>query len=1648
MAVQAGGRQDNESHVADNPEGFTSSIPIENKKTGRWNIYIEANDKGGNTTIHGAHNIWIDPESDLPITTVINPSRFMHVQGNLNIVGSAIDDDGVAEVFFVINRGDDGRGEELYSARAEGTAFWSYLLDTTDEEKWTDGVYTVTAWAVDINGLSGVSSDFPQKAHKLHRVPFHLDRKKPVTRVTSHDIGALVTGRISMKGEVLDGNGVDSLRYSIDDGATYRNVPLKSNRQGTPTFDITFDTRGYDDGPKVIWFEARDGQGTRGAAAHLYFINNTKPALEILYPSPTEMVSGVFTIAAYASHPVGLKSVTWKLGRTTGEFPMVIGNDWWVQEFDIRGERASSFNLEIRAEDHSGNVTVAKRKLKVDRNAGILRVNLATPVANAVLSGDILNVKGSILVGPNDTAAAVMYSVNSGTPVEVPCNGAFQFIIPNIPPGSNILEIWAKDVLGIEGPKVVVRGIFAAGANPEPRIAAIKGGSLRNPLPVTTGMGITPEAKMLFDFTVQSAVPIVAASITFNDRAVLPVTVRGGKDNIYRADVPVPLDLPQDLIKATLRATDRNGREGIYDEFFYTSRAGEQKFAWVRPHMTDDNRILLSSADDFLVGLVGGVQVGDVQLSGSGSENLYASVYNGQVRLQARGQGSFGPVTLQINSRTLSSEPFSVIADFSDPAISVASSGGWFRDEVQFRFGVAAASRVRSVEVSMNLGETWESLLSPAELASLNANTGFDRTLNIARVPDGTEGILFRATDEAGRTGLQQLIVQKDSVPPEPHLIMPIVEANVNGTVRLGIAIKETGSLKKVTYNKPASPGSPAITRQVYPADDYVGTDPRFLNILMDSVEMPLDNNMRFTFEDEAGNVSELTDWTFVIDNERDIPIAHIVLPLEDELITADFEVSGVAFDDDAIALVYWHIDNNADQVIDTGGSNGYTIPISLSTLTDNEHTVTIVAEDIYGVKSAPVTRPFRVSLREPMAGVTTPSFDLISAGLIEMSGGAFDENGVEQVRVSLDNGLTYNDTRITPRGDRGQSAEWFYELNSTVLRDGPHIMFIKAFDKYGISAIYAGLVNIDNTPPEITLEYPMDGTITTGMISIMGDVADINLEEKLIELRSLEGKRIPNGYRIVRVNTNPFLKESFDMAPLQEGLYNIQVTITDKAGNVTSVSRNIELSKEQQTNSVEILYPLVGEHVQGNFILYGSTTGADVSKTVTLRINDVNAITTDTLWTGFYGFALDEQFLKPGWNEFSVISNFGTVETYDENEAGERVLVSSRIAAPSVVSTPVRIFYQPDGPWVTIDSMTMGDFAFERPWLTGRSGYTLNDEDRLILGDRKADTEARAEVMAKTLDFVDISFDNGQTFVPTTRTATGWRYRIENEDMAEGYHYLLVRAQMKNGDVAVTRTTVQVDQTSPFIRLVAPEPGGRYNQELEFAVMASDDVALASLSYHLRIGDKAFYEVPGFLQGLYFEATIPPFIRQITNEAPVIFAGGATYMDVGFGLSFFEDNVKIQVQYGFLSQEQYEALGGEPKFINPYTGKWENTVRYGGHVFGIKLLAGVYNLPFRMLMGPDWEWGLATVAGGANFSLFDLASEGYTQSGDPPWMSALLVQMEFPKVTIPKRKNFRTFSLFTEGQLWFVPTDVPAKDYGLNIVIPHVIMGLRMYIF
>ncbi|MCL2320290.1 MAG: Ig-like domain-containing protein, partial [Treponema sp.] len=1027
----------------------------------------------------------------------------------------------------------------------------------------------------------------------------------------------------------------------------------------------------------------------------------------------------------------------------------------------------------------------------------------------AIITGTSMSLIG--FAEDDDGVASLLYSLDGKAPVELPCSGYFQLTVNDIPPGLHNLDIWAKDITGVEGRKVSVKGIIVPGMAPKPRFTQVRSGTGKTAVQAEfySGMEVNNEAGSSLDLLVSSGSGIQSISYQLGSRDPIVISVKGSKGGDMVQSIPIPKEMDLGLLRLGIKVTDIYNQETALEDYVYITNSGGQRgnsapdFTWVQPdNSLGDGRILLSTSDP-LVGIYSGGPLQSVEVSGTSSATFDNSVDEyGRLKLLASVDGNYSlKFTLTARDGTKFTTPeYKFLVAGSAPELDIVENpdGKWLQNMVQVKFRVGDSNKIKTVDFSIDLGASWHPLLQPAEIAKLTPQTIIDKTLDISALADGAINVNIRVTDEANKQTIQSFQVNKDTTAPEAKLIVPIAGAKVNGTIRLGIAIKEGGKLASVSYENPGSKTGgqvvPPISKQLYPDPARGNTPFTFLDVVLDSKEMPLAENMSFVFTDAAGNKFTLSQWPFIIDQEMDLPVAQISLPLEGEVITTDFVISGICYDDDQVKQIHWSMDGKDEKVVEA--KNSFSIEVPLSSMTDNEHTVTVYAEDIFGVKGKPVTRNFKVSLEEPKASVTIPKLGEIVGGTVQIAGVAMDNNGIKRVQVSLDNGNTFNNAEGTTR--------WTYTFNSKILQDGPSVVFIRVWDNYDITALYSSMLIVDNTEPELVVDTPKDGAETTGPVYITGQAVDnVMLESITIKLSSLEGVKIPPGLVEKKAKLDSVLLEELDLSALPDGAYNVEVWANDKAKNVSRVSRNIKLSKDKARDFVDNLYPLNGEHVQGYFNLYGYVGGIDTASQVTLMVNGLDVKTEAVTDAGYYCFALGPNDLHEGTNKIVVRGDF----------TGNQM----------VQSAPRTIEYKASGPWVTVDTMSMGDFAFHRPWLFGRAGYELSADDQAVLADKKADKDLKTDVAAKKVNIIELSLDNGRTFFAASKargTEYDWRYRLETQDMAEGLHYILARATMVNGDTAVTRLLVQVDKTPPVIRLISPEAGGRYNTSLEFSAL------------------------------------------------------------------------------------------------------------------------------------------------------------------------------------------------------------------------------------
>lgn len=973
----------------------------------------------------------------------------------------------------------------------------------------------------------------------------------------------------------------------------------------------------------------------------------------------------------------------------------------------------------------------------------------------------------------------------------------------------------------------------------------------------------------------------------------------------------------------------------------------------------------------------------------SATSGLEISTEGKLITLSSQKDGYYKNVSIKVTDGlgdVHTSDKFNFTSDSTNPVLNLQTPAllQWMKNTITVSGTAQHPLGVRTVEYSLDGGISWKELAIKSSAGNIGVT--FNETIDTKNAEDGLFRINVRAIDYAGHSSQVLSACYKDTTPPVVELVEPLAGDIINGMNLLVLKATDESFLKSAEYVN----GKTRIPIDINP----------LISTLIGTEEIPIKTPMAFTFTDDAGNSTTKEVWEFQVDNISDLPRTEIHVPEEMQVLTRDFTISGVVYDDDGDCSIFYKIDNGEYKKLDKMGTS-FEINVPLSTMTDNEHTVTTYAVDLNGVKGEETTRTFRISLEEPKGAVELPTIDTSVKKLVTISGVASDKNGIQKVQVSLDNGNSYNDAVGTEK--------WSYTVDTRAIPGGTQVVFLKVTDNYGIQGLYSSLINIDNDAPYMTLELPLDDSSTTGTLFLSGYTYDnVEVSELYVTIRNLER---PNSAIKKNIKIDRIIAETIDMSNLANGFYNVELTGKDKAGNVTNISRNIHLDKSKDAATVDLLYPLNGEHKQGLFSIYGQTESEFEISQLSLIVDGKIVSTTMPTNTEFFKFDMGP-----------VLTNEDGSVGYNIIEGEHTYRVDATLSNGQIVrSREQTLTYSMYGPWITIDNFTYGDFATDRPFITGRAGYAVNPEEIAASKEKDAEPEFKANVAAKKLKKIELSLNNGKTFTELS-TSEKWKYRVENEDIAEGYHFLLLRATMANGETAINRIIIQVDNTKPTIKLIAPVAGGRYNQILDVQGLSHDDVQLEDVKITLRKGDKSSYEVPTFIQGLYLD----------------LHFWGATLYDIGAGLTFFDDNVKLQGQFGQFTQEQRNKVSG-------ILGRDPSSMRYGGnHVLGLKILANVASLPFSYFFGRDWEWLYASFAIGAQFSWFDQTASGKTQA-----LSALLGQLEFPKVKLKNAKMFSSFAMYTEFSLWFIPTDVATSgDTKIQNLVPQLALGLRTNIF
>jgi hypothetical protein len=934
----------------------------------------------------------------------------------------------------------------------------------------------------------------------------------------------------------------------------------------------------------------------------------------------------------------------------------------------------------------------------------------------------------------------------------------------------------------------------------------------------------------------------------------------------------------------------------------------------------------------------------------------------------------------------------------------------WFGESVTVRGSITGYSD-QSLEYRLRWDDNWKPI-------NVNARGDFTAVINLAELPEGAVPMEFRTvTDGKGDFPLYLPVNKFTTLPVIDFLVPAESYGSIHGEVTTAGIVNYFVPLKEVSYS---IDNGLTFEEMEYAAKfNQAGFNGRFDYSFMQN------HNQKLIIRaiDRAGNKVEASP-EILFDNSNDFPTIILNSPLEDEIITGDFNISGLSFDDDGVALIYWRVltpRNPWDTVAETLARHrdtefnryeteqNFLIPVSLSDLADGENILEIFVEDIYGTACELIRRVFKVSLVPPLTTVTAPPMDIWNRSNIIARGTTFDRNGIDKVLISMDNGVSYQ--RADFVSSQTNPSPWNITINTKAYADGVYSMLVRTIDKYGVASFTNGIINIDNTPPEIDLGSPRNGDKIGVTLPITGQVYDnIGLKSISVQFVNVEN---PNVQRSFGLPTEQLvIQQTLDVASFPDGDYTLKITLVDQSGNETSVIRNVNLLKARAASEVALINPLPGIVHCGPMVVSGKITGAVIPETVSLMLNRKVHADVEVNRYGIFSYDLPEDAVD--------------IET--------PVIFSASFRTPGgeqIVSYDNYVKINKDGPVLLIESHRDGDVIARRPYISGRAFYVLPPEEPAEDADAEdaagtappaGETVAAADEEAAPLDekarkaaekaareaekaaekaareaekatpkvrAVEVSLDNGRSFV-SAKGKEQWKFRLETGEMSPGSLPIVIKATFDDDSVAVRRIILTVDTRPPVVNVIGPPENSSHRTSVLTYGSTSDDYDMDTVEVSLRPGDKVFYAVPGFIQGLYFDGSV---------------LGGLQYA-FGMGLTFFDDNVKVQ---GNVSQ------------ATPGT-------RYSGWAFGGKILANVYTTKLDKWFGPDWEFYTTSLTIGAHFSYF-LMEEGEI----PLWMGELLGQWEMIKADLsyffPKWKYFKSISLYTEPGIWFAPSDVTTSE-------------------
>jgi len=217
-----------------------------------------------------------------------------------------------------------------------------------------------------------------------------------------------------------------------------------------------------------------------------------------------------------------------------------------------------------------------------------------------------------------------------------------------------------------------------------------------------------------------------------------------------------------------------------------------------------------------------------------------------------------------------------------------------------------------------------------------------------------------------------------------------------------------------------------------------------------------------------------------------------------------------------------------------------------------------------------------------PVARIDYPGDGSSLSKCVDVTVFAYDDN-LSEARL-IANGIVLDSW--------SEAGSHTYMWNTTELDDGNYILTLEAYDQAGNIAETDSFVIVDNTLPEVCIQWPLDGSYVRDTVVVEVSAWDVNFEEMELKIGVSVQVWERSGTQTYTWNTT----EYFD------GFHNIILTARDRAGNEAETSVAV---------TVDNTPPLIN-----NLTWVPSEPEADESVNVSVQVfEEGSRINNVTLW-------------------------------------------------------------------------------------------------------------------------------------------------------------------------------------------------------------------------------------------------------------------------------------------------------------------------------------------------------------------------------------------------------------------------------------------------